>query len=107
MLQSMLYPGIPEGRSYFLSKLFWEELRRKSLYNHATTSRHNRVKRTLCFVSPQNNACCKTVLQKTLHVCLSDKMEFRLQKILDENSNKTMEATFGFLQERDLSPSRP
>lgn len=49
--------------------------------------------KNILLVSLWNNTSCKTVLQKTLHVSLSDKMELKVQKIPDENSNKMVEAT--------------
>lgn len=49
--------------------------------------------KNILLVSLWNGTCCKTVLQKILHVMLSDKIEFKLRKILDENSNKMGEAT--------------
>lgn len=57
------------------------------------------------------NTCCKTILQETLQVSLSDKMEFKLQKILDENS-KMMEAAYTLFKREtytlpDLDPSWP
>lgn len=102
MLQTMLHPGISGGWSHFLSKLFWKELHKKSLYNHETAG----SQKNALLVSLWNNTCCRTVLLKILHVCLADKMEFNRQKIPDENS-KMVEANYGFLQERDLSSSRP